>query len=135
MSIPVPIQQFVLHPTFGAMRRELIPGVFSGIGDLTRPGPTVPFNHVNAFGLVWSFITIPETIGFELGTPVIFEDRMVQLSAMHEDNIGNEFVSEFHDFRAEGIWWMWSNAGPSRIHYEIRIGVELAFYWLVAQLF
>jgi len=65
----VPIANTLLHPPLGALRRELITGVYSGSGDLTRPGGFPPFENVNAYGLTWSFFTVPETFGYQLGSP------------------------------------------------------------------
>lgn len=132
MTQPIPIAQALIHPPIGFLQRLLIPGVFAGAGDLTRPAAVIPpFNNVNAFGLAWSFITVPSTIGVEFGTPNVYEERMLQLSTHHFDIAGHELVTEYHSFSVEGIYWLWENAGPSRVHYDIRIGVTLTFFWLV----
>lgn len=132
MTQPVPIIDVLLHPPLGFLRRELIPGLFSGSGDLTRnDGRLPPFNNVNAYGLTWTFFTVPDTLGVEFGNPNVYEERMLQLSAMHIGQDGHELVSEFHSFAVEGVYWLWENVGPARIHYDIRIGVELTFFWLI----
>lgn len=129
------VGQSILHPPIGFLQRELIPGTFTDSGDLTRPASVLPpFNNVNAYGLTWSFFSVPVGIGRDLGTPDVFEERMVQLSAMYEDFAGHELVGEFHDFRVEGIYWLWEQAGPKRIHYEILDGVELVFHWLIVRI-
>lgn len=131
MTVSTVVSDLIARPPIGLLNRSLI-GDFTGEGDLTRPGPPVPpFNHVNAFGLTWSATTIPDGLGRFLGSPVIFEQRLVQLSTVHEDFGGHELVSEYHDFFVEGIYWLWENPGPSRIHYVITPGVELTFFWLL----
>lgn len=135
MTQPIPILEAILHPPLGLLKRELIPGLFSGAGNLTRnTGSLPPFNNVNAYGLTWSFVSVPDTLGIEFGTPNVYEERMLQLSAMHIGFDGHEIVSEYHSFQVEGVYWLWQNVGPSRIHYDIRIGVELTFFWLVVSI-
>jgi len=132
MTQIVPIFEALIHPPLGAIQRELIPGVFSGAGDLDRKtGNLPPFNNVNAYGLTWTFFTVPAAFGRIAGDPIVFEERMLQLSTIHADALGHEFTSEFHDFRSEEIWWLWENTGPTRIHYEIQVGVVVVFFWLI----
>jgi len=126
-----PILEALLHPPLGLLKRELITGTFSGSGDLTRSGTTAPFNNVNAYGLTWSFFTVPAPFGFEFGSPDIYEHRMIQLSTIHTDGGAHDFISEFRDFRSEGLYWLWANPGPTKIHYEIQVGVSVVFYCLV----
>jgi hypothetical protein len=131
MSIQIPIGGNILHPPLGILQRELIPGLFTGSGDLTRPGPTPPFNNVNAVGLSWSFFTVPAPFGYRVGDPIIYYERMIQLSTIHQDIGTHQLVSEVYDAYADGHYWMWQEAGPSRVHYEICPGVDVVFYWLI----
>lgn len=128
-----PISTLLQRPPILLLTRELI-GDFTGEGDLTRPGGGPPFQHVNAYGLSWSATTIPGGMGRQVGSPTIFEQRLVQLSTIHEDGAGHELISEYHDFQVEGLYWLWENAAPSRIHYVITPGVELTFFWLLLSL-
>jgi hypothetical protein len=127
-----PVHDLLTAPPLGFIRRTLIPGVFAGSGDLTRPQaiPVPPFNNVNAYGLTWDIFTVPAEFGFILGSPLFYFERLVQLSTIHADAAGHQLVSEFHDFHVEGIYWLWANAGPTRVHYEIQTGVTLVLYWL-----
>lgn len=128
----VPILEALLHPPLGALQRSLITGLFTGAGDLTRAtGGPPPFNNVNAYGLTWDFFTVPAGYGRELGNPDLFDRRMIQLSTIHTGFDAHDLISEFHEFRAEGIYWLWNNPGPTRIHYDIAPGVEVVFFWLL----
>lgn len=134
-DVTIPIISNIIHPPLGVLRRDILPGIYAGSGDLTRAtGALPPFNNVNAYGLAWSVFSIPIGYGFVLGDPVYFDERLVQLSTIHADFEGHELVSEYHDFHVEGIYWLWENAGPSRIHYEISPGVQLVLYWLTVHL-
>jgi hypothetical protein len=116
------------------LTRELISGTFTGSGDLTRStGALAPFNHVNAYGLTWDFFTVPAGYGFTLGEPNVYDERMVQASTVHTGYDGHDLTSEYHAFYAEGIYWLWDNPGPTRVHYEIAPGVVVVFFWIIVQ--
>lgn len=133
-NIPTPIVDLVLHPPLGLLKRELITGTFTGSGDLTRStGALPPFDNVNAYGLTWDIFSISDTIGFTLGSPVVYERRVCQLSTVHRGYDGHDLVSEYHEFAAEGLYWLWDNPGPQRVHYEIPSNVVLVLYWLIIQ--
>lgn len=127
-----PILEAILHPPLGILQRELVTGLFSGSGDLTRPAAAPPpFNHVNAYGLSWTFFTVPVGYGRDLWQPQVFDRAMMRLGTVHTDIAGHDLFSEWHDFYSDGIYWLWNNPGPTRIHYDISPGVEVTFYWLL----
>jgi len=127
-DIDLPVIQTLAHPPIGFLRREIISGTFTGGGDLTRPSG--PFN-VDAWGLSWDFFSVPAPFGYDLGQPIVYHNRMIQLSANHAGTDGHVFISEFHSFFSEGIYWLWDNALPTNIHYEIAPGVVVVFFWLL----
>jgi hypothetical protein len=122
------IQQF-LHPPLGLLTRELISGTFSGDGSLNRP---LMSSGVDAFGLVFSFFTVPTQIGLTLGSVIEYEPRMVQLAVIHTLLDSHEVVSEYANFSQEEVPFLWSVALPTRIEYSIYPGVEIVFHWLLA---
>lgn len=128
MSIAVPVLDAITHPPLGVLQRELIPGIGSGSHDLTRPGG--PLN-VNAYGLTWDAFTVPITWGRTLGNPDVFENRLLQASTVHTGIDSHDLVSEYHDFYAEGIYWLWENPFPTRVHVEINVGITLVLFWLI----
>ncbi len=133
MSLQFPILDTLLHPPYGALRRELIAGVFSGSGSLTRnTGALPPFNNVNAYGLRTSFFTVPAKFGFKLGNPLEYEQRMVQLTARYTDALGNDDDLEVLDLHIERVW-IWVEPGPTLIHYEITPGVVCVFEWMIVK--
>ena len=134
-QIPVPIVDVLFHPPLGLLSRELIVGLISGPTDLTRnTGQLAPFDNVNAYGLSWSFFTVPAGFGSSPGFPIIYEERMVQASTVHTDFAGHDLLSEFHSFYSEGIYWLWENPGPTRVHVEVAPGLSIQAYWLVVHL-
>lgn len=134
-QISVPLVDLLLHPPLGALDRELIVGLISGPTNLTRnTGQLPPFDQVNAYGLSWSFVTIPAGFGSQPGSPIVYEERMVQASTVHTDHGGHDLISEFHAFQSEGIYWLWDNPGPTRVHVEVAPGLSIQAYWLVVHL-
>lgn len=133
MSLTFPVADAILHPPYGAMRRELIAGLFSGSGDLQRAtGALPPFNHVNAYGLRTSFFTVPAGLGYQVGNPNVYFDRIVQLTAIYEDALGNDDTLEIVDIHFERIW-LWFEPAPLKIHYEIFPGVSVNFEWMIVK--
>ncbi len=133
MSLTFPLSDTLLHPPYGALRRELLAGIFSGSGDLTRAtGALPPFNNVNAYGLRTSFFTVPAQFGYRLGQPLEYENRMVQLTARYTDALGNNDDLEVLDLHFEWVW-LWQEPGPLLIHYEIFPGVACVFEWLIVK--
>jgi hypothetical protein len=56
---------------------------------------------------------------------------MMRLSTVHTDLSGHDITSEWHDFFSEGVYWLWANPGPTRVHYDISPGVVVNFFWLL----
>lgn len=127
----IPILEALLHPPLGLLVRSLIPGTWSGSFDLDRPGPTPPFNNVNAYGLTWDFFTVPAGYGRDLWLPNVFDRPMLRGSTIHTGLDSHDLVSEWHDFYSEGTYWLWANPGPTRIHLDVSPGVELTLFWLL----
>jgi hypothetical protein len=132
MSIAVGVIEQFLNPGLTNMTRELIPGLFSGTGSLTRPSGPLP---VDAVGIVCSFFIVPERYGRTFGEPLEWEPRMVQLAVIHTLKDGHEVVSEYRDMHSEALPFLWSVAYPTRVDYTIAPGVQVVFHWLLVPLF
>jgi len=131
VSLQYPIIDVLLHPPFGFLQREVVAGLFSGSGDLDRnTGALAPFNNVNAYGLRVTFFTVPAPFGYDLGSPRVYHNRMVQLTVRYRDALGNDQDLELYDVHAEQAFF-WREPGPLLIHYEICPGVECVFEWLI----
>jgi len=123
----------LLHPPFGWLRREVIAGTFSGSGDLDRnTGALPPFDNVNAYGLRWSFFTVPAPFGYDLGSPRVYHNRMIQITVRYRDALGNDQDLEVYDVHFEQAIF-WKEPGPLLIHYEIAPGVDVVFEWLIVK--
>lgn len=124
----VPILETLLHPPLGLLKRELITGTFSGAGSIDRVSGPV---GVNAYGLTWDIVTIPDGYGYIIGTPTVYYERIIQAATSHVGLDSHELLSEWHEFNVEGAYWLWDNPLPHKIYYNIGVGIELALFWLV----
>lgn len=122
------IEQF-LHPPLSVLTRELIPGTFTGSGVLTRARGPIP---VDAFGILPTFFTIPAGFGFTLGTPNVYEDRIVQISVEHTLLDGHSVFSQVEEVFVDGIPILFDVALPTQINYFITPSCVLTFQWLLA---
>lgn len=123
-----PILNALLHPPLGLLSRSIIPGTFTGAGDIDRPAGPI---GVNAFGLTFDLLTVPAGWGRVEGFPDVWLPRLVQLATVHRGADGHDLISEYHDFYAEGLYWLWENPFPQYVHYEVSPGVELVFFWIL----
>jgi hypothetical protein len=122
------IEQF-LHPPLGVLTREIIPGLASGSGVLTRPRGPVP---VDAFGVTFTFFTVPAGYGYQLGNIREYDVRMLQLSVVHTLLDGHSIVSENFNVNSDNLPILWAVALPTQIQYYIAPGVQVQFWWLLA---
>lgn len=121
------IEQF-FHAPLSLCSRELVSGTSSGSGSLQRiRGPIL----VDAQGLQVSFITVPAGFGRYDGSPVVFTDRICQLSVVHRLVDTSEVYSETFDVRYDGQIVQWSVALPDRVDFWIIPEVTVQFRWLV----
>lgn len=122
------IEQF-LHPPLGIMSSEVIPGLFTGDGVLSRPRGPVP---TDAFGMRFSFITVPAGFGFKLGAVKEYESRILQLAVEHTMIDGHGIISQVADFRSDNLPFLFDLALPLQVHFSIVPGVSVQFFWLLA---
>lgn len=129
MAPPTGVIEQFLHPPLAVMTRELIVGLRTGSGTLTRPrGPVA----VDAFGITFDFITVPAGFGSTPGNFLEWEPRMLQLSVVHTLLDGHSVISENFDLHQDAEPILWSLALPTSVLFDIAPGVEVQFFWLLA---
>jgi hypothetical protein len=126
-SVDVGVIQQFLHPPVGVLTRELELGLFAGDGSFT--GVNGGLGFVGYFGVEWSFFTIPDKLGYQLGFELEYQLRMLQLVFVHRFLDAHSAVSEVHDAHTEGFV-LWTEALPESVNYSILPGVEIIFNWL-----
>lgn len=102
---------------------------YTGRGVLTRSGGGFP---VNAFGIRWRILAVPESFGSRDGALVEYIERLAQLVKFNHDTNGEEYVDDIVDIFSDGgkLAWSW-NSYPSRVLYDVTPGVVMQFCWLL----
>lgn len=127
-QVTLPVSSVLPYLNIVTLVRETIVGGLTGTGSLTRPAGPI---GVDAFGISWDFFTVPAGYGSIPGTPLRYEDRMIQIGVVHADLGGHTYYSEYHDFDVEGIYLVFQQLAPVRVDYTIAPGVVVAAFWLV----
>jgi hypothetical protein len=100
----------------------------SGDGSLTRPvGPV----NVNAFGLTWQFITVPEFFGREIGAVIEYENRIVQFKVVSRTLNGADEVIDLVDAHSDQQFLQWGLASVDRVEFSVTPGCEVQVCWLL----
>jgi hypothetical protein len=128
ISTVVQVVDAVLHVPLELLAEEVIPGSpFSGEGRLNRPRPGV---EVAAWGIAWSFLTIPPRLGVSGGAVPIWNVRLLQLVAF-QNSRSTQYPLEIFDAHYDAGVWLWVNPFPSAIGYSLYPGVSAQFRWLL----
>lgn len=124
------VGDLILHPPISFLIEDGDPLTLTGRGSLTRPSGPI---EVNAFGATLSFFTIPAGFGFRDGNVLEYHERIVQLATTHElANGSREVLTEVLDLNTDGFMWLWRNALPNRILYDVTPGCVVILRWLGA---
>lgn len=116
----------VLHLPPELLVESVIPGSpFVGDGRLTRPAPGV---GVNAWGIAWSFTTIPSRLGVQNGSVPMWNVRLMQLVAFHNTR-SSEVPMEIFDAHYDAGLWLWELPLPAAIGYSLYPGVTAQLRW------
>jgi hypothetical protein len=116
------------HPDVGLMSLCGSAGPLSGRGQLQRTATGI---GVNAFGLALAVSSRPPGVGLIDGQIQEYEIRVAQLCTTHQSQGGSvEYVTEILDMNADNQAWVWRNAYPERILYDVTPGFVLDAEWL-----
>jgi hypothetical protein len=100
----------------------------TGDGVLTRPGGA--FN-VNALGLTWQFVVVPEFMGKLTGALNEYEQRVVQLKLITRSLNGADEVLDLIDAHSDQQYTTWGLNALDRIEYSVTPGCEVQICWLL----
>jgi hypothetical protein len=76
---------------------------------------------------------VPPGFGYKLGEPLIYQQRMLELTVRYVDVDGFESDLEVLEAYAEQGFF-WREPGPLLVHYEITPGVAVVFEWFVLRI-
>jgi hypothetical protein len=85
---------------------------------------------VDAWGLTWSFLTIPPQLGVVDGAVPMWNDRLLQLAAFYNSR-SSELPGELLDVHYDAGVWQWRTPFPFAIGYHTLPGVVVRFSWLI----
>jgi hypothetical protein len=100
----------------------------TGRGSLVRPGGAL---QVNAYGLTWSFVTIPPGFGKRDGALEVFHERILQLVRIDSDRGGNDYLGEVFDIHTDGGRIVWGLGIPKQILFDVTPGCVVRICWLI----
>lgn len=128
ISSVVQVVDAVLHLPLELLSQTAVPGnPFTGDGRLQRSAPGI---GVDAWGLTWSFLTIPPQLGLVDGAVPLWNDRLLQLVAFHNSRT-SELPVEILDVHHDAGVWQWREPFPFAIGYHLFPGVSVRFDWLI----
>jgi len=128
-QVPQGVVQLIAAPPFGILSRETLGPLGPGLSTIHRTrGPI----GVDAFGISFSFFTIPAAFGSSIGVVTEYEERIVQWSAVYTDLGGHSFISTPVDVFHEGEYYFFQQALPSSILVDVQVGCTVIVYFLVA---
>jgi hypothetical protein len=131
--MPPPIQGIIdlaAHPPFGILSRETGFLLAPGLTNIRRIRGLV---NVDAFGLAFSFVTIPAAFGRDIqGVTTRYEEKIVQFAPIFTDLGGHNFHADMVDIYEEGLYYYLPDLFPTSIDVWVQIGCTVQQYWLVA---
>ena len=129
VQVPQGVVQLIAQPPFGILRRETLGPLTAGLSSVQRVrGPI----GVDAFGISFSFFTIPAAFGWTDGVVKVYEERILQWAPIYTDLTGHDFVGGIYDLHQEGELLFFPQALPTRIDVSVQVGCTVIFYFLVA---
>lgn len=129
MPLPTGVIDLAAHPPFGILSREVAASIDHTSTNIKRiRGPV----NVDAFGISFSFFTIPAAFGSALGVVQEYEQRVLQFAPLYTDLSGHTFHSGVTDVYQEGLYYYFADLFPTQIDVYVTVGCVVIPSWLVA---
>jgi hypothetical protein len=130
-----PITELLLHPPLGLLKTELITPDRTGVGQLER---TNQADALRTFGLLVDLVSWPSGMTIEFGAPnhvlgpsILFNGKALELNVVHQ-LVDQIVVSSDRAVISQGqSLYLFKEALPSRVEYNIVPGVTVRFHWIV----
>jgi hypothetical protein len=128
-GVSIPIIDQLVHPSYGLVSTVALPGNPYSPGSLVLVPPQNALIALT-YGIHWSIGTVASGRGYKIGTPNVFDDRVLQLAVDYTFLGGAVHIAEWVDLYAEiGVWW-WSEALPSHLYVQIDPALTLNLFYL-----
>jgi hypothetical protein len=131
--ISTPIGSALVHPDQRFQLTSTECTTLTGRGSLQRGG--LPGIGVNAFGLQLSAAQVPPGMSVRDGVILRYRPRLAQLAAVYQHaGGGTQRVLEVLELDLDNFCWLWKEAGPFEILYDITPGCAVQACWILASL-
>jgi len=129
VQVPSGIITSLEHPPYGVLSREFAFNLTAGVTQVQRiRGPV----NVDAFGLSFSFVTIPAAFGFTQQIHKDYEEPIVEVAPLYTLFDGHTFYGPTQVLHHEGDMLFLDQLFPTRVDVWVQVGCVVAQYWLVA---
>jgi hypothetical protein len=126
---PVGIITALFHPPYGVLQRELGPTLTTGVYQIQRARPGT---GLDAFGLSFSFITVPAQFGFTDRVHRDYEVPIVQVAPVYTMLDGHEVFGNTVDLVHEGDLLFFDQLLPTRADVWVQVGCTVTLFFLLA---
>jgi len=128
-QVPSGVIGILEHPPYGVLSRETGFTLTAGVTQIQRiRGPV----NVDAFGLSFSFVTIPAKFGRTQQVHLDYELPIVEFAPLYTMFDGHQVYGPSQVLTHEGDLLFLDQLFPTRIDVWVQVGCAVTQFWLVA---
>jgi len=128
-QLPSGVITAVEHPPYGVLTREFAFNLTAGVTQVQRiRGPI----NVDAFGLSFSFITIPAAFGSTQAIHKDYEPPIVEIAPVYTLFDGHTVYGPSQVLHHDGDLLFLDQLFPTRVDVWVQVGCLVSQFWLVA---
>ena len=129
VQVPTGIISQLEHPPYGALTRETGPTLTTGLWQIQRIRGPVNFD---AFGVSYSFITIPTRFGYSQRVHKDYEVPIVALAPLYTMFDGHDVYGPTQYLTHEGDLIYLDQLLPKRVDVWVQVGCTVTMFFLLA---
>ena len=129
VQVPSGIISALAHPPYGVISRETGLTLTHGLWHCQRiRGPV----KVDAFGMSFSFVTIPAAFGSTPALHVDYEEPIVWFAPVYTLFDGHDVYGPTTEITHEGDLYFLDQLFPTKVDVFVQVGCTVTQFWLVA---
>lgn len=129
VQVPSGIISQLPHPPYGFLGRETGFSLAAGVTQIQRiRGPVT----VDAFGISFSFFTVPAAFGWKQQVHKDYELVIVEFAPLYTLFDGHSVYGPAQQVTHEGDIYYFDQLLPTRIDVWVQVGCVVTQYWVVA---
>lgn len=129
VQVPTGIISQLVHPPYGVMSRETGPTLTAGLYQVQRIRGPINFD---AFGLSFSFFTIPSEFGYSQKVTKDYEVPIVSFAPLYTLLDGHDVYGPQTDVHHEGDLLYLDQLFPTRVDVWVQVGCTVVLYFVLA---